>query len=117
MPKPYVNSRDEIMRELYDTHAVEAYLADNLASTKAERDEALAEVERLTGPEARERLARHLFMKGGGDGVTWDQRELAIQQVRGGPNGEWLARGMTENFGRIYARADELLAVIAGKKD
>jgi hypothetical protein len=45
-PAPYRSTPEAIMRELLDTHAIEAYLADNLASTKVERDEAMAEVER-----------------------------------------------------------------------
>lgn len=89
---------------------VERYEATGDCRTEDEitRDrlaEAEATIERLTGPEARERLARHLWVKACSDDPTAQQIAAA----------DW-DRGDCVDRTRWYAEADEIMAVIAGKE-
>jgi hypothetical protein len=70
------------------------------------------------GTEARERLARHLWITDAEDADVWDHRDAELAKLRAkGENGEWLALGVEERVARLFAQADEVLAVITGTED
>jgi hypothetical protein len=70
------------------------------------------------GNDTRERLARHLWIADGGGEDTWDNlsegaKGLAVYNGRTGSNLRLDGAAEREKF---LARADEILAVIAGRE-
>ena len=79
-----------VIHDVYD-------LANEVALTAAARSAEGRKVAALTGPQAREHLAQHLYARYGIGGWTWDEMD-------------------EESRERMRAQADEVLAVIAGEE-
>lgn len=77
---------------------------------KEERDR-----EALRTDEARERLARWLWIDRGHDPEAWDRREAAIATVKRHEPG--LEVQYARTFEDVLARADEILSVITGTEN
>jgi hypothetical protein len=105
-------NQEPVTLETRDTHT-------EMTRADAERlGRALLGAAHVPPVDARERLARHLWIADAGDPAVWDNLADHLATLRAkGENGYWLARGVEENVARLREQAARYVAVIAGKED